>query len=113
MQPNPRLEKLKLTIKQKQARVKQIEAIDRTRQKKKDTRRKIMVGAFFLEWMEKDEVFNAKTLTNLDKFLKRDIDRELFAFPEKEQPKPLPKPPPKPPSKSVLKPIPKPIKNAV
>jgi hypothetical protein len=121
MQPNPRLEKLKLKQEQLKARIKQLEALEKTRQKKQDTRRKILIGAFFLERMEKDETFNSKTLTALDKFLKRDIDRALFEFPEKEQPKLEPKPlgklepkdTPKPPSKSVLKPIPKTMKKAV
>lgn len=46
----------------------------------KDTRRKILVGAYCLELAEKDEATYKKLITGLDAFLSRDADRALFGL---------------------------------
>ena len=52
-------------------------------QRKEDTRRKILLGALMIEMMKKGELDEKKILKRLDSFLLKDIDRKLFALPEK------------------------------
>jgi len=72
------LEKLKHLKAQKQA----IEAREKTKQKeqnrKDDTRRKILLGSMYIQKMRNDENFNAQVLTQLDKYLTENRDRQLF-----------------------------------
>ena len=79
--PSKRLEKLKEKEAKLKARIRSIEAKEATRQRKQDTRRKILLGALLAEWMEKDEALKTKVIANLDSFLKRKIDREMFGLP--------------------------------
>jgi large subunit ribosomal protein L7/L12 len=83
MQTNPRLKKLKLRKDQIEARIRNLEARDKAREKKRDTRRKILIGAFYMEQMEKDEMLKKKILSGLNGFLVRENDRELFGLGEK------------------------------
>lgn len=78
--PSKRLEKLKEKEAKLKARIRSIEARDASRLRKQDTRRKILLGALLAEWMENDEALKKKVLANLDSFLKRKIDRELFGL---------------------------------
>jgi large subunit ribosomal protein L7/L12 len=80
MQTNPRLKKLKQRREQIEARIKNLEARDKSREKKRDTRRKILIGAFYMEQMEKSEEARKKILARLDGFLVRENDRELFGL---------------------------------
>ncbi len=50
---------------------------------KEDTRRKILLGALMMEMMKKGELDEKKIMKRLDEFLTKDIDRKLFALPEK------------------------------
>ena len=55
-----------------------------SRQKRKeDTRRKILLGALMMDLMKKGELDEKKIMKKLDGFLTKDIDRKLFALPEK------------------------------
>ena len=83
MQTNPRLKKLKQRREQIEARIKNLEARDKAREKKRDTRRKILIGAFYMEQMEKSEEAKKKILARLDGFLVRENDRELFGLKNK------------------------------
>ena len=85
MQTNPRLKKLKQRREQIEARIKNLEARDKAREKKRDTRRKILIGAFYMEQMEKSEEAKKKILARLDGFLVRTNDRELFGLSEKKR----------------------------
>ena len=80
MNPNPRIERLLKQKEQILARIKQIEAREKSRQKKEDTRRKILLGAMVMEWMDKDEPFRKRVRLALDKFLTREMDRNLFGL---------------------------------
>ena len=100
MQTNPRLKKLKQRREQIEARIKNLEARDKAREKKRDTRRKILIGAFFMEQMEKDEPMKKKILAGLNGFLVRANDRELFGLPAKSQPTKKSDPPRKPAEKT-------------
>ena len=80
---NPKLTKIKEKIGQLSARAKLIEAKERSRAKKDDTRRKILAGALALEKAEKDQEEKKKLMAELDGFLTRPMDRDLFGLPEK------------------------------
>ena len=49
-------------------------------ERKKDTRRKILLGALMLDLMKKGELDEKKIMKRLDGFLSRDTDRKLFDF---------------------------------
>lgn len=72
-----RLEQLKA---KKQKIEAQKRATEQKRSRKDDTRRKILIGAMFLEQMNKDEEKKASLLAALDKHLVRPDDRALFAL---------------------------------
>ena len=86
-----RIKLLEEKLKQEKAKKQKIEARKRTLESKAqratDTRRKILVGAFMLDRMAKNEETKTKVLGQLDQYLTRDDDRELFSLP------PLPAPP--------------------
>ena len=63
------------------ARLRKEEALEKQRARKQDTRRKIIVGAYLLERMEKDPELRAKVLSALGRTLTRQIDRGLFDLP--------------------------------
>ena len=86
-----RIKLLEDKLKQEKAKKQKIEARKRTIESKvqraTDTRRKILVGAFMLDRMAKNEETKNKVLGQLDQYLTRDDDRELFGL------SPLPSPP--------------------
>lgn len=77
--PNKRLAKLYETMDALQAQIRQIESRERVKERKNDTRRKILAGAIALE--EKDPAFQAALLKALGRALKSDRDRALFGLP--------------------------------
>ena len=80
---NSKMETLKAKKEQIEARIKNLEAKERLKQKKQDTRRKILIGAMITEQMGKTEETKSKVMASLDGFLTRPMDRELFGLPEK------------------------------
>lgn len=82
--PNPppsRLDRLKLQRAQVDAKIKALEARNRTQSRKDDTRRKIITGALALEHMQRHEAFAETMLDLLDRFVTRPQDRALFDLP--------------------------------
>lgn len=75
---------LELKLKQAKALKQKVESRKKAAQAKairaSDTRKKILVGAFFLEKIEKNEEYRAKVMPQLGEYLKRDDDRALFGF---------------------------------
>jgi len=63
------------------ARIKQEENKVRAKERKSDTRRKILAGAAVLEWAKRDNEFSSRLITELKAFLARDDDRALFSLP--------------------------------
>lgn len=65
-----------------------IDARDRSKEKaeerKKETRRLVLLGAFLKSRMDTSEEAKTKTLAGLDSFLKRPEERTLFGFLEKD-----------------------------
>ena len=77
---NEYLEKLKEQRDKLNARIQLAEARDKVLERKKDTRRKILVGSYYLDHALKNNEWDA--LKNLlDNFLTRDSDRKLFDLP--------------------------------
>ena len=80
-----RLGKMKRKQEVLQARIEKLEAAEKAREKKRDTRRKILLGAYVLE-QAKSNGSVAELYRKMDGFLKRNSDRVLFDL------KPLDKP---------------------
>lgn len=74
-------EKLKKLKAQKEQAERRARAIEKKRERAKDTRRKILLGAFFLEQMKNGKLQTDWVKAKLDPFLKRNADRELFGLP--------------------------------
>lgn len=55
-----------------------MKAKERERQRKDDTRRKILIGACMMKLAEENQEANDRMLKQLDKFLTNDRDRSLF-----------------------------------
>lgn len=80
--PNPqkRLEELKDKQKKITAQIQQVEAREKTATRKKDTRRKILIGSYYLDQSaDKNKMAEIEKL--MDGYLKRDNDRILFGLP--------------------------------
>lgn len=69
------------TLKKKQAQLKAqiqaLEAAEKTRERKRETRRKILIGAYYLDKAEADGTFN-DIVSRMDGYLMRNSDRTLF-----------------------------------
>ena len=79
--PTP-LEKLKKQRDAINARIQKMQALEMTRERKRETRRKILVGAYFLDKARKENTLEQLN-RDLEAFLTRDSDRSLFGLPEK------------------------------
>lgn len=75
-----RLEVLREKQEKLAAQIKQIEARSKQRDRKLETRRKILVGSMVTEWMEKDPELKARIEAGLKGWLTRDIDRKAFGL---------------------------------
>ena len=81
------IEKLKAKQERLAERIKLLKSREKERKKKQDTRKKILLGAYLLERMAKDESLEKETLVALEKFLTRKTDRELFEMAPKQKEK--------------------------
>lgn len=77
---------LKQRQKQLAARIASMEAREKSNERKKDTRRKILIGAYYLEQARKTDTLNQLANT-LDAYLTRESDRVLFGLPVIEEEK--------------------------
>jgi hypothetical protein len=72
-------------LEQLKARKQALEARQNTRlkgeERRKDTRRKVLLGAMLLEQMQRDENVQRNLNAQLDAFLVREQDRALFGLP--------------------------------
>ena len=73
------LEKLKRQKEILDARIQQAESRFKVKERKEDTRRKILIGAFMMEKLKKEEKFDSM-INELDGFLTRNSDRKLFGM---------------------------------
>ena len=79
-----RLESLKKQQDQLKAKIQALEASEFARERKRETRRKILVGAYYLDKMRADDKFN-ELVSLMDAYLSRDSDRVLFNLPPSEK----------------------------
>jgi len=73
-----RLEKLKKQQEQLKARIQNLEAAEKTRERKKDVSRKILLGALVLEKLKRGDPVAERFKAELNEYLTRDHDRALF-----------------------------------
>lgn len=78
------LQKLKAQQAHITARIQSTEAKLKVAERKKDTRRKILVGSCYLEEALRNNRMD-EIKKHMDKFLTRDSDRALFDLPKKEK----------------------------
>ena len=77
MSKKHKLDKLKEQREQINARIQKLEAAEKAREKKRDTRRKILVGAYYLDKAKNEGRFE-EVKQAMDEFLTRKSDRVLF-----------------------------------
>ena len=77
---NQTLEKLKIQKEKLNARIQKQEAQLKTSERKRKTRRKILIGSYFLDHALKEDAFD-DIKSKMDTFLKRNSDRLLFDLP--------------------------------
>ncbi|MGS2723954.1 hypothetical protein ACVBEJ_09415 [Porticoccus sp. GXU_MW_L64] len=75
-----RREKLELSIAQKQEQLKRLSAQERTKERKRDTRKKIVAGAIVLQHATTDSQFKATIDGLINKHVTSENDRELFGL---------------------------------
>jgi len=76
--------KLKQLIEKREAvnaRIRQEQNKLKASERKSDTRRKILAGATVLQWAARDTRFSTQLMAELEAFLVRETDRELFGLP--------------------------------
>lgn len=73
-----RREKLELEIRQKMERLKDLDAQERVKERKRETRRKIVAGEIALQHMDINDNFKTTLNMLLNKHVTRPNDRELF-----------------------------------
>ena len=62
------------------ARLNQLEIREKAKERKRDTRRKVIAGAYALEHCEFDPAFKATLFGLLDQYVEREADRALFGL---------------------------------
>lgn len=72
-----RLDALKKKKEQLNGRIQKLEALQKSRERKRDTRRKILIGAYFIDRAAEEGNLDS-LFQQLDGYLKRNSDRELF-----------------------------------
>ena len=74
-----RLERLKEQREKLNAKIQLVEARFKTSERKYDTRRKILLGSYYLDKAIKENTMG-EVNSIMDKYLKRNSDRELFGL---------------------------------
>lgn len=72
-----RLESLKKKQEQLKAQIQALEAAEKSREKKRDTRRKILIGAYYLDKAKENDSLDEISKL-MDDYLTRSSDRTLF-----------------------------------
>lgn len=75
----PTIEKLKIKREQLSARIKKIESREKYKMRKLDARRKMLIGAYFLEKAEAEGTMD-EIIQLMDEYLKHRADRLLFGL---------------------------------
>ena len=78
------LDHLKKKHDQLKAQIQALEAAEKTREKKRDTRRKILIGAYYQDKAITENRFD-EIVKLMDGYLTRNVDRVLFDLPPLEE----------------------------
>ena len=81
---SPKLDKLKEKQKALHAEIQRVENLEKTRQRKNDTRKKILIGAYYLEKAEKEREEMRVLKKVMDEYLTHKNDRVLFGLEDKK-----------------------------
>lgn len=81
---NVKLDSLKKKQEQLKAQIQALEAAEKTRERKQETRRKILMGAYYLDKARAENRFD-DIVTLMDGYLNRDSDRVLFDLPPRKK----------------------------
>ena len=79
--PSERIRKLQEKQARVTAEIQRAKARQRQNQRKRDTRRKILLGAMLLDRIERGKVPEKVVMADMDQFLTRDHERALFDLP--------------------------------
>ena len=85
MNPNARIEKLKAQRRQITNRIARLRNAEAARERKRRTRRLILIGTYVESKTKDDPEASARLLQGLDGFLTRPRDRELFGLVEAQR----------------------------
>lgn len=91
MEPNARIEKLKAQRQQITNRIARLRNVERAKERKRQTRRKILAGAWVLGRAEADPDAWHRLRKGMDGYLTRPKDRELFDLPPQDTEAPPPR----------------------
>jgi len=80
-----KLAALKKKQEQLKAQIQKLEAGEKSREKKRDTRRKILIGAYYLDKARAENGWD-DLVQRMDGYLNRQTDRVLFDLPPLKQP---------------------------
>ena len=80
MKPEERIAKLEERRQQLTARISRMRNAERAKERKRRTRRLILIGSYVESKTADDPEASARLLQGLDRFLTRPRDRELFDF---------------------------------
>lgn len=72
-----------MTISKRQQSINSIEeelSKNNAKKRKQDTRKKILLGAYLMRLMEHNPHLKSQVMNDLDKYLDKKIDRELFGL---------------------------------
>ena len=72
-----RLDALKKKKEQLNAQIQKLENLEKSRDRKRDTRRKILIGSYFIDKANQEGALVA-LYQQMDTYIKRNADRELF-----------------------------------
>ncbi|MDJ0719857.1 MAG: hypothetical protein QNJ54_37485 [Prochloraceae cyanobacterium] len=75
-----RIKELEEKKKQLEARIQKLKAIKSAKKRKEDTRKKILLGALVLQLIETGYCQKEEIYKQLDKFLDKEINRQLFGL---------------------------------
>ena len=79
--PQDRMRKLEEKHARINADIQRVKGREQQAERKRQTRRKILAGAMVLDRLARGEVAEKLFLADMDRFLERDQDRELFGLP--------------------------------
>ncbi len=79
-----RLDSLKKKKAQLESQIQSIEAVEKSKERKRDTRRKILIGSYFLDKAREEDSLD-EIIGEMDTYLMRDSDRVLFDLEPKSE----------------------------